>query len=321
MKGLTHTKDGRGILFIIGTGRCGSTIVQEMLARHPDVAFVSNVDTYLAPLNLKGSWNNIVYRRTPVRFTQRDHLVPHLVQTRYHFGPSEAYRLFEREVSHLVSTPFRDITEDDVTPWLEARFRKFVDQRMAAQGKPFFMHKFTGWPRARFLHEIFPEAKFLHVVRDGRAVASSLMQRPWWRGQLGPWGWRLGPLPKAYEKEWNETGRSFVVLAGLEWKLMMDAFDEAKAHIPAELWTDVRYEDFVHDPRAQLSPLLDWVGLPWLPEFESSFRNYQYSEERKAAYLKHLRPEQVKLLDEVLADHLMAKGYDVPSPQVDSTTG
>ena len=31
-------------VFVLGSGRCGSTLVQEVLARHPAMAFVSNID-------------------------------------------------------------------------------------------------------------------------------------------------------------------------------------------------------------------------------------------------------------------------------------
>jgi hypothetical protein len=302
------------ILFIIGTGRCGSTIVQEMVARHPDVAFVSNVDNLLMRLDLKGWWNSFLYRRIPPRFTQRDRVVPHLIQTQLHFGPSEAYQLIERDVSPSVSTPFRDLTEKDVTPWLERRFRGFVEDRVAAQKKRLFMHKFTGWPRARFLREIFPEARFLHVIRDGRAVASSLMQRGWWRGHLGPWAWGLGPLPERYAADWEACERSLVALAGIEWKVLMDAFEDAKAHIPPERWMEVRYEDFVENPRQHMGRLLEWIGLPWSSDFESSFAKYSYGQHRKAAYTKDLRPEQAGLLDDLLVDHLRRLGYMGPTP-------
>jgi Sulfotransferase family len=309
---------GYGVLFIIGTGRCGSTIVQEMLTRHPDVAFVSNVDELLSRFDLKGTWNNLAYRRIPQRFTQRDRVVPTLVQTRLHFGPSEAYRLIERRVSHTVSEPFRDLTERDVTPALERRFRRFVDARVGAQRRPLFLHKFTGWPRARFLQEIFPEARFVHVVRDGRAVASSLLQRPWWRGHLGVPDWGFGPLPDDYSKEWEESGRSLVALAGLEWKVLIDAADEARAQVPEDRWMDVRYEDFVEEPRGHVERILDWVGLPWTREFERSFSRYSYGRHRKAAYVRDLHPSQVELLDRLLEDHLRTLGYQVPSPMVDA---
>jgi hypothetical protein len=303
-----------GVLFIVGTGRCGSTIVQEMLARHPDVAFVSNVDEFLSRFDLKGTWNNEVYRRLPRRLTQRDRVVPTLVQTRLHFGPSEAYRLHARRVSPTLSAPFRDLTEADVTPPLARRYRRIVEERLSAQRKRLFLHKFTGWPRAGFLHGIFPEARFVHVVRDGRAVASSLMQRPWWRGHLGVPGWGFGPLPDDDAKAWDESGRSLVTLAGLEWKVLIQAAEEARARLPEDRWIDIRYEDFVEEPRAHLERILRWVGLRWSREFERSFSKYSYGTHRKAAYTADLRPGQVELLDDLLGDLLRSYGYEVPSP-------
>ena len=47
--------------FVLGSGRCGSTLIAELIARHPDVGFVSNVDDKLGRLNLKGRWNNELF--------------------------------------------------------------------------------------------------------------------------------------------------------------------------------------------------------------------------------------------------------------------
>ncbi|MEY2426226.1 MAG: hypothetical protein QOI61_1798, partial [Actinomycetota bacterium] len=33
--------------FVLGTGRCGSTLVHELLARHHDVGFLSNIEDRL----------------------------------------------------------------------------------------------------------------------------------------------------------------------------------------------------------------------------------------------------------------------------------
>src|SRR5829696_340724 len=79
-------------VFIIGTGRCGSTLVQELLARHPGVGFISNVDSILAPLDLKGRTNPAIYARLPSALGRRDRAyLRHLRFTlaeRVHLGPS-----------------------------------------------------------------------------------------------------------------------------------------------------------------------------------------------------------------------------------------
>src|SRR5918992_919221 len=90
------------LLFILGTGRCGSTMIQEVLARHPDVGFISNVDANLPLLNSRGRWNNALYRLTPPAVSQRDRRYARLARLRLRFGPSEAYRMLNREVSLMI---------------------------------------------------------------------------------------------------------------------------------------------------------------------------------------------------------------------------
>src|SRR5262249_6370163 len=155
---------------------------------------------------------------------------------RLRFAPSEGYSALPREVSPLLVDPFRDLTADDVTPWLERRLRTFFESRADAEGAPAYLHKFTGWPRARVLRGVVPEARFVHIVRDGRAVANSWLQMPWWRGHHGPEAWHFGPLPEEYAREWDAAGRSHVHLAGLGWKLLMDSYDAARAALPDDAW-------------------------------------------------------------------------------------
>jgi hypothetical protein len=241
--------------FVLGTGRCGSTLVHEVIARHPEVGFISNVDDRLPLPKVLSKWNNEIYRQVPESLTQKGRL---------RFAPSEGYRLLDREVSPALSAPSRDLDAEDVTPWLDKRLRRSFDDRAHVQGKPLFLHKFTGWPRAGFLGRVFPEAKFVNVIRDGRAVANSFLQMPWWRGYAGPTAWGWGPLPEPYEREWEEAGRSFAVLAGLQWKILMDAFEAAKAQIPEDRWLDIRYEDFVAEPREVVVPEMPQAQLLFL---------------------------------------------------------
>ena len=286
--------------FLLGTGRCGSSLVHEIVARHPDVGFVSNVDDRLASLDLRGRGNRSLYRRVPAAFTEKGRL---------RFAPSEGYRLLGGRVSPALVDPMRDLVEDDATPWLSGRFQRFFRERADAQGAPVFVHKFTGWPRARFIHRVLPEARFVHVVRDGRAVANSLLQMPWWRGYRGPEAWGLGPLPDPYRREWASSGRSFVVLAGIEWKLLIDAFEQAKEAIPARQWLDVRYEDVVADPRGSIETVLRFLGLGWSDEFERGFSRHVLRSSRTDAYRLELSTDDVERLERSLAGHLEQLGY------------
>ena len=287
--------------FVLGTGRCGSTLVHELLARHPDVGFVTNVDDRTGS-TAAGKVQAGLYRRLPAAATRKG---------RVRLAPSEAYRALEREVSPVVVEPTRDLEAWDAVPWLRERFHSFFASRAAAFDAPVFLHKFTGWPRARFIDAVLPGSRYVHVVRDGRAVAASWLQTDWWRGHLGPEGWHFGPLPPAYEKEWEASGRSFVLLAGLAWKLLLDAFDDARREIGDDRWLEVRYEDFLTDPRRHTATVLEFLDLPWNDAFESGFRAFAFDGGRAQAWRSALGDAAAGELDASLADHLARRGYEL----------
>lgn len=269
-------------LFVVGSGRCGSTLVAEILAGHPDLGWIS---LYPGPLG---------------RIARAPGLKPR---------PSEAYPLFRKEVSPMLVEMCRDLTAADAAPWLERRLRNFFDRRAQEQGRPVFMHKFTGWPRARLLAAVFPEAKFVHVYRDGRSVANSLLQVRWWRGYQGVPRWGFGDLAERERRDWEATGHSWAYLAGLEWQRVMAAFEVAREEIGSERWLDVRYEDFVARPAEETTAILRFAGLDRWDALERHIKRLSVSEGRKDSYRDELRPEDVALLDSLLAPTLARWGY------------
>lgn len=305
------------LFFVIGTGRCGSSLVTEVIARHPEVGFVSGVDDKLPGLDLRGRWNNALFRRSSPRdagLVTFRHRARYLERGRLRVAPSEGWKLLERQVSPLLPATRRDLLASDLTPWLRMRLRRFFERRMRAQRRRMFVHHVTGWPRTGLLQAAFPDARFVNVIRDGRAVASSWLQMPWWSGFEGPSNWSLGPLPAAYAGEWERSGRSFVVLAGLAWKLLMDAFDSARMAIPPRQWLDVRYEDVLAEPRKQFAVMLEFLGLDWTPRFEAGFRRHHFSIGRSAAFRQDLDQANLALLERSLAGRLLAYHYPL-TPQ------
>jgi sulfotransferase family protein len=298
--------------FVIGTGRCGSTLVQEVLARHPEVGFVSNLEDKLPGLDLCGRWNNLLLRRAAPRdprfgpFRDRPRLIE---RGRLRVAPSEGWQVLERQVSPIMTAPHRDLLASDLTPWLATRLERFFERRMAAQGRRVFLHHVTGWPRARLWQAAFPEARFIHVVRDGRAVANSCLQTSWWSGYQGPSGWHLGPLPQPYAEEWDASNGSFVLLAGLGWKLLMDAYASARDLVPADRWLDVRFEDVLADPRSCFKEMLAHMQLEEERSFVRALSGTRFAADRGEAFRQELGSAAVELLERSLSGHLRRWGY------------
>jgi hypothetical protein len=108
---------------------------------------------------------------------------------------------------------------------------------------------------------------------------------------------------------WERSGRSFVVLAGLEWAILMEAFDEVAKRIPAERYLELRYEDLVKDPRGTWPEILELAGLAWTDAFEDAFRAYPVATSRREAFRRDLSPAQVGQLEEAIGPWLEARGY------------
>jgi len=269
------------LLFVLGTGRCGSTLLAQILATHPEIGWVSELPRRLARAGR--------ILRLPRR--------------------AETYDLLGQEVSPMLVDPFRDLTAEDAAPWLERRLRRFFEDRAQRDNRPVFMHKFTGWPRARLLAAVFPDARFVHVVRDGRSVANSYVQIRWWQGYRGAPGWTFGDLTEQESKQWEATKYSWPYLAGLEWKRLMDAFETARSEIGPERWLDVRYEDLVARPTKETTTVLQFAGLDAWEGLERELARLGVTAGRADAYRDELRPEDVALLDSLLGPTLEHWGY------------
>lgn len=87
-----------------------------------------------------------------------------------------------------------------------------------------------------WLAQAFPEAQFVHLIRDGRDVALSIRRA----------GWQLS----------LRAGAVF-------WKERVEAGCRAGAALPSERYREVRYEDLVTRPEATLQALCSWLDLPY----------------------------------------------------------
>lgn len=290
------TKITRPII-IVGTGRCGSTVFHRLLARHPRTMWLSGLSDRFPT---RTGWN-----RAAVSAMHRP-LVRRLLGGRVQ--PSEAY-LFWDYHAYGFSAPCRDLVRADVT----ARVRKQVRAALESQltpGHDRLLLKITGWPRIGYLKEIFDDARFVHIVRDGRAVASSLLHVDFWRGWQGPQGWRAGLLSPEDQAAWEGYDRSFTALAGLEWRIQMRAIEAARRALGADQFLEIRYEDFCREPWETCRRVLQFADLPESPGFERAVRA-EPIRDMSNRWRGDLTQAQQELLDDLLREDLPRYGYQV----------
>ena len=231
-------------------------------------------------------------------------LLGHFARRRYQ--PWECYPFWERHCPGF-SRPCRDLLASDVTPRSRAAVRAAA-QSLLTPKRHRLLAKFTGWPRIGLLHEIFPDARFVHIVRDGRAVVSSLLASDFWDGWRGPPVWRCGTLDPEEQEIWEQSGRSFVALAAIEWNKLLAAMDAARASVPQASFLEVSYEEFCRDQLTVIRQVTQFCNLPCTPSFEKSVRQSRI-DSQNWKWRADLTPDQQAMVYRVIGRQLQRRGY------------
>jgi sulfotransferase family protein len=285
-------------IFIVGTGRCGSTVFHHLLAKHSQTMWLSG---FAARFPNRPVWNRLAVTAAG------NTIVGGLVRT--WIRPGEHYRFWDTH-AYGFSELCRDFLRSDVTTRMRQRVRAAFEP-MLTPSRNRLLIKITGWPRIGFLREIFEDAKFIHMVRDGRAVANSLLHVSFWRGWYGPQGWRSGLLSPEDQAVWESYDRSFVALAALEWRIQMRALEAARRTLPPQNFFEVKYESFCEQPLETYRRVLEFVELPDSPEFERRIKAASI-QNRSSHWRDDLTASQQAQLDDLLREDLLRYGYDVP---------
>ena len=93
---------------------------------------------------------------------------------------------------------------------------------------------------------------------------------------------------RALAAEWEESGRSFVVLAGLLWQLLIDSFDSVRAAVGAATGSRSATRTLRQTRVETFASMLTFCGLPWDAEFERGFERHTFTASRSDAFRRDL---------------------------------
>lgn len=135
----------------------------------------------------------------------------------------------------------------DLARWQQA-LREFLTAVTCQSPRPIVLKSPPHTGRIHVLHEMFPGAKFIHIVRDPLVVFPSTVRL-----------WKSLYETQALQRP-NFAGLDEIVWSSFE--RMYASFERHKSAIPPEQIIDIRYEDLARDPVGQMERIYTQLNLP-----------------------------------------------------------
>ena len=173
----------------------------------------------------------------------------------------------------------------------------------SAQGKSRYADKTPGYARELdTLAALLPEARFVHLVRDGRDVAPAIAAAPWGPKRLGD--------------------------TALTWQRTVNAGRAAGLRLGRDRYHEVSYEQLVSDAATTLARLCAFIDVPFDPamlqpesraeRMVAGFRAFGPHTSLRRPITQGLRDwrcdladRDVALIETMVGDTLVAAGYEL----------
>jgi Sulfotransferase family len=270
--------DGRGFeirpTYVYGTAHSGTTILYNLLALHPDFAWFSQYSHRDGAVPGR--------RRVPMA-----HAADRVLRSK---RTHDWHKRKRKRVSgaRLVPRPqearpiLRYVLAAPTLPEAASRMRRLVDEECRRLGRTAFLAKplpMTG--HLDVLQAAHPNARMIHIVRDGRAVAASIKDK--------------------YMRS-GESSREGADMAAARWLEVLEEVEQLQLTV-----LTLRYEDLCPDVHGCLRRMLEYAGLdPEVFPFDGVPTALTPTNERR---LRDFGPGELEAVQDVQAPALRRLGY------------
>jgi len=272
----------RQIFFIIGTPKSGTTWLQHLVNGHPAITCAGEGDFNLLATLL----HNLAFQYDT-----------HMLGVNAPMGTDAYLRFSHADILTLYRTAIL---------LLFAHIDTGPEVRCIGSKNPILIHALDAY------HRILPEAKFIHIIRDGRDAAVSA------------WFNNLRNTGGAFQAQFPNPS-DFYALFARSWARNVQTGRAFEARHP-EVYHEIRYEDLHRSPKETLRGVLEFLGVdPDAVELcleAGDFRRLaggrRRGEENRASFYRkgvvgdwqnHLTPADVRTFEELAGAELQALGY------------
>jgi hypothetical protein len=238
-------------IFLLGTTRSGSTLLSLILGEHSQVAFAGEFQ-----------WV----------FDNLTHDSP--------FDPADYFHRLQKDRFFQAHRP-----EIDLQLGFDELCRSILHQMHADSGSSRRHVLVSVHRHYKRVHEIWPKARFIHLVRDGRDVCASWL--------------KLG---------WHGTAWS----GAREWQRLIREWQELRPELKEHQFIEVRLEDLVANPSKLLRSVCSMLDVDFEPamlEFHEHSSYAPVTPGRVGTWEQKLTESQVNLVETIAESELRAFDY------------
>ncbi|MCH2037337.1 MAG: sulfotransferase, partial [Rickettsiales bacterium] len=313
-------------VFIVGTGRCGSTLLSSMINSHPDIlsiseffSFISDLGTNISktfpgePITADAFWELIAGLHKKQNLMIKHNIA--MSEVLYPFdNPNSQYNrntgvpaILQTTLPHLTNEC--DSLYDTIKQWVLSQETQPIKMHYLALftylkthfNKKLWVERSGG--SLRVIHRLkamFPNAKFIHIVRDGRDCALSMSKHFGFRMVLTTFQiieiLGLDPytdhnrdyahdlpddlyplLPEHFDRNAFIDYDIPLSLYAHYWSGELSAAAETLKSLPKQQLMTVRYEQLLEQPNEVMTSLLSFLELEeadpeWLESISKQIR-------------------------------------------------
>ena len=246
-------------IFLVGCVRSGTTLLRLMLDHHPRIAFDHEFEYAIDLIGPEGQF-------------------PPLDEFHEYLGVSRIFLDTHRTIDRELDFP--------------SLIDSFLRQKRDEAGKD-QVGATLHYAYERVLH-VWPDARFVHIVRDGRDVSLSIAAYGWTGNAYSASDWWINA-----ERSWDNLCRE----------------------VPPERRVEVRFEELIEQPEAALGKVCQFLGLDYSSEMLSYPATTTYAEpsRRRADRWRTTDPETVALIEARIHVMLSKRNYEpsgLPLPAI-----
>ena len=249
---MTANKTIRSPLFLVGAERSGTTLLRLMLSHHPCLAWVEEFEY-------------------AVDWVSDDGCYPDLKGYLQWLSTHRIFRATGFTIGRSLN--YRQLVNSFLTQQLQRTGKRVI-------GATCHRHL------ARLLY-IWPDACFVHLVRDGRDVARSCVAMGWagnvWTGV----------------EQWVDVER---------------LWDRLKGKLSTERYIELTYESLIQEPEARLREICAFVGIPYAPAMLTYHLHSTYArpDPKLISQWRHkLSDRAIRLAESRIGSMLEVRGYEL----------